>query len=157
MHIQDGALFFHNRLDLTESQAQDRCHPLLDHADKSGGVLTLLWHDRSHGPERFWGDFYLGLIQKLKSLHVWFGSAEQVVSWFGKRREVHFEQVETADGVRVRLCYDGEAIQPPLRVRVHTPRGRTADPAPDFVDIAWDGKALEEIELPISSTAVTGR
>jgi hypothetical protein len=119
-------------------------------------VLTLLWHDRSHGPERFWGDFYLDLIQRLKSLNVWFGTAGQVVAWFGKRREVRFEHVEAPDRVRVRLYYDSGTIQPPLRIRVHSPvPGRGVDPVSDFVDISWSGETLEEIELPIISPLVT--
>ena len=75
MHIQDGALFYPQRQDLSDSQAEQVCKPLIDHAVKKGGILTLLWHDRSHGPERYWGDFYLRMIVKLKSLNAWFGSA----------------------------------------------------------------------------------
>jgi hypothetical protein len=157
MHIQDGALFFRDRLDLTELEAQERCQPLFDNAQMHGGVLTLLWHDRSHGPERFWGGFYLGLIQELKSLKVWFGSAGQVVGWFGKRRDVRFEQIDTPGGVRMRICYDDGAVHPPLRVRVHTPAtGRRSSPAADFVDISWDGTRAEEIDQPLSSSGATG-
>lgn len=151
MHIQDGALFFHNRLDLSESQAHDRCQPLIDNANNYGGVLTLLWHDRSHGPERFWGDFYLNLLQQLKSLNVWFGSAAEVVGWFRKRREVRFERVETPDGVRARLCYNAGDIQPALRVRVYSAGQGTSDEThTNFVDIAWDGKASDKLEQQIS-------
>jgi hypothetical protein len=156
MHIQDGALFFPGRLDLSETQAQQRCQTLIDHASKLGGVLTLLWHDRSHGPERFWGDFYLRLLEQLKSLKVWFGSAGQVVGWFRKRREVRFEHVETAEGVRAQWRYDGGAVQPPFRIRVYGPWGGSAGAAAtDFVDISWDGRSLEELELklPFGSAA----
>src|SRR5207253_9032885 len=59
LHIQDGALFYPDRLDLSEPDARSRCDRLVEHARGFGGVLTMLWHDRSHGPERFWGDFYL--------------------------------------------------------------------------------------------------
>ena len=140
MHIQDGALFFHNRLDLSATQARDRCQPLFDNAQKYGGVLTFLWHDRSHGPERFWGDFYLELVQKLKARNVWFGSAGQVVGWFGKRREVQFEQVESAGGLRVRVRGGEAAAQPPLVIRAHTP-GASGPARESFVDVSWDGAA----------------
>ncbi len=58
LHIQDGALFYPQRLDLSEPEAEKRCKELIENAGQFGGVLTVLWHDRSHGPERFWGDFY---------------------------------------------------------------------------------------------------
>jgi hypothetical protein len=154
MHIQDGALFFHNRLDLSATQARDRCQPLFDNAQKYGGVLTFLWHDRSHGPERFWGDFYLELVQKLKARTVWFGSAAQVVGWFGKRREVQFEQVESAGGLRVRVRGGEAAAQPPLVIRAHTP-GASGPASESFVDVSWDGTAAEEVNLPLPVGAAT--
>jgi hypothetical protein len=159
MHIQDGALFFPQRMDLSESQAQARCQQMIDHTIQSGGVLTLLWHDRSHGPERFWGDFYLRLLQQLKSLNVWFGSAGQVVTWFGRRRDVRFERIQTPDGVRAQLRYNGGEVHPPFRVRVYgCTEGRTDVATSDFVDISWDGKSLEEREMKLRcgpATAVT--
>ncbi len=156
MHIQDGALFFPQRMDLSESQAQARCQPIIDHAIQSGGVLTLLWHDRSHGPERFWGDLYLRLLEQLKSLNVWFGQAGQVVTWFRQRRDVRFERIETPDGVRAQLRYDGGEVHPPFRIRVYTPtRGSTGVASSDFVDISWDGKSLEELDLKLPSDPAT--
>jgi hypothetical protein len=147
LHIQDGALFYPQRLDLSEAQAQERCQPLIENAIQLGGVLTLLWHDRSHGPERFWGGFYVELLQKLKSLNVWFATAGQVVSWFRQRREVQFERVETPDGVRAKLRYEGVPVDPAFKVRVHTPvRGRRDGATSDFVDIPWNGKSSEELE-----------
>ncbi len=157
MHIQDGALFYPQRLDLSEPQAEERCQSLIDHVIKLGGVLTVLWHDRSHGPERFWGDFYLKLLRQLKSLSVWFGSALQVVDWFRKRREVRFERVETPDGVRAHLAYDAGVVQPPFRIRIYTPAQDSRDAATsDVLDISWNGQSLEDLEkqLPASLTAV---
>ncbi len=158
MHIQDGALFFPQRMDLSESQAQARCQLIIDHSVQCGGVLTILWHDRSHGPERFWGDFYLRLLEQLKSLNVWFGSAGQAVSWFRQRREVRFERIDTPDGARARLCYEGGEVQPPFRIRVYGPTGGStaATTTADFVDISWDGKSLEELDLKLPYGAATG-
>lgn len=130
-HIQDGALFFPERMNLTETEAWERCMALIENADEFGGVLTVLWHDRSHGPERFWGDFYVRLINELKSREVWFGSAGEVVNWFRKRRHVSFERAEIEDGaVPVTVRYDGDPIKPPLALRIHrpaTPQGDGAD------------------------------
>jgi len=156
LHIQDGALFYPQRLDLTESEAQARCHSLIAQASRLGGVLTLLWHDRSHGPERFWGDFYLELLRTLRARNVWFGTAGQVVGWFQKRREVQFERVETPDGVRARIRYQAGEVQPSFKVRVY---GQTMDggkeTTPDLDEIAWNGKSLEELTAQLSARLST--
>jgi hypothetical protein len=46
-------LFFAGRLDLQESDAWRFCQQMIHHASSAGGVLTLLWHDRSHVPNAF--------------------------------------------------------------------------------------------------------
>jgi hypothetical protein len=157
MHIQDGALFYPDRLDLAEPEAERRCQSLIDNARRFGGVLTCLWHDRSHGPERFWGDFYVRLVETLKSLDGWFGAATQVVSWFRQRRHVRFEQVEVLGGARVLLRYDGEEIEPPLKIRFYGPSRRRNDgesvggPSMESIDVSWNGKSVDELELQIAS------
>lgn len=157
LHIQDGALFFPQRLNLSEPDAARRCQVLIGNAGKFGGVLTVLWHDRSHGPERFWGDFYVELLHTLRSLDGWFGTATQVVDWFRKRREVRFERAETSGSARTRLRYEGGEVQPPLKVRVYTPACRRSDSesvgetAGDFIDIPWNGTCVEELERHIAS------
>jgi hypothetical protein len=132
VHIQDGALFFPRRLYLTEREAERRCADLIAHAKTRGGVLTILWHERSHAPERLWGDFYVKLLERLKSLDCWFATAGRVVSWFAARRSVRFESLETVNGTEVRLIHDGPPVVPPLTVRIH----RTAAAVDN---IAWDG------------------
>jgi hypothetical protein len=141
LHIQDGALFYPHNLDLSEANADARCVPLIDHAQSSGGALTVLWHDRSHGPERCWGDFYVRLVQTLRHSNAWFGTASQVVGWFRARRNVHFERVEDAHGARVYVRYDGQAIDPPLIIRRHTPTGRNVSCHHDARtgDVPWNG------------------
>ncbi len=146
LHIQDGALFFPKRLGLSEHEAWACCETFITNVNTFGGVLTVLWHDRSPGPERFWGEFYIRLVQKLKSLKAWFGTVGQVVSWFRYRREVRFERVETEDGTkRIRLHGCGNRIVPPLRVRIYSVQSAGAMGMPKFEDITWDGGA--DIEL----------
>jgi hypothetical protein len=152
LHIQDGALFYPQRLDLPEAEAEERCRTLVENASRLGGVLTLLWHDRSHAPERYWGDFYIRLLRTLKATDCWFGTAGQVVDWFRKRREVRFELVETEDGsARACPCYDGEEVVPPLNIRLHRPCHEGNDSAmsspdtQDFVDIPWNGVSRDEV------------
>lgn len=135
LHIQDGALFYRQQMDLSEPEAETRCQSLVENAKRFGGVLTVLWHDRSHGPERFWGEFYVSLLKRLRSSSCWFGTAAQVVGWFRKRRAVRFQTVSTSCGFQTTLHYDGEAIIPPLVIR------RYEDRAP--VDVMWNGEPSE--------------
>lgn len=153
MNIQDGALFYPQRLDLPESEAWERCSKLIESSIRYQGVLTVLWHDRSHGPERFWGDFYIRLVQTLKSSDAWFGTSAQVVNWFRNRRDVRFERVESADDVSlVRTRYQGDEILPPLKIRVHRPLEGPADSTSrhktesNFVDVPWNGRDSHEID-----------
>jgi hypothetical protein len=152
LHIQDGALFYPSRLNLSEPEAEKRCKLLIDDAGKFGGVLTILWHDRSHAPERFWGDFYVKLLQTLKSHNAWFGTAAQVVDWFQKRREVRFEWFNSSGNALMRLRYDGNEIEPPLRIRVYGTlhRSQIGESArnPRFIDVPWNGKSMHELEIP---------
>jgi hypothetical protein len=146
LHVQDGALFYPQRLDLSEAQAETRCDQLIEGAQLRHGVLTILWHDRSHGPERFWGDFYVGLVQRLKAAGAVFATAGQVVAWFRHRRDVRFDTIQHADGTRVRLQQAGDAaIQPPLRIVLHNAAG-----APGETEISWDG--LTPLTFDVSSS-----
>jgi hypothetical protein len=146
LHIQDGALFYPRRLDLSEPEAHRRCGRLMENARRFGGVLTILWHDRSHGPERFWGEFYIQLVRRLEACGGWFGTARQVAGWFRERRAVRFERVDTERGTRTCVRARGEEIRPALTVRVHRPSARTqggavVDATPSsYVDLPWNGK-----------------
>jgi hypothetical protein len=149
LHIQDGALFYPKRLGLSEADAWKRCEAFIANAQKLGGVLTVLWHERSPGPERFWGEFYTDLVQQLKSLNVWFGTGRQVVAWFRRRREVTFERVDAEPGkLRIKAGGSGQPAGPPLRVRIHSAE------AAGRADLPWDGAADIELEL---SGKVSGR
>jgi hypothetical protein len=159
LHVQDGALFYPNRLDLSESEAEKRCTALIDKARQFGGVLTVLWHDRSHGPERFWGDFYIRLVQALKSSNGWFATAAQVVSWFRKRRDVCFERLGPANSVRTSLREKGNGSLPPLSLRVYRPSAGSRDAQPSgeaaytYIDTPWNGRTVVEFDSSISKVA----
>jgi hypothetical protein len=155
LHIQDGALFYPKRLDLLEPEAEKRCGEMIDNARRHGGVLTLLWHDRSHGPERFWGDFYDTLVQVLRSSNGWFGTAAQVVHWFRRRRDVRFEQIQTATGSRTCVRYDGDEIAPALRIRIHHPAfAHKAQATSQFTEMTWNGGAELEVDPLVGSVSV---
>ena len=139
MHIQDGALFFPQRLDLPESAAWIFCTSFIQHARTHGGVLTTIWHDRSHGPERFWGNFYVRLIDELKSQNVWFGTAGEVVQWFRVRRSITFERCVGSDGAeRVRAKVSGATPSRPFTIRTH----RTSH---ETTDASWAGDGVVEL------------
>jgi hypothetical protein len=156
LHIQDGALFYPDRLDLTEAEAERRCKELIDNAKEFGGVLTVLWHDRSHGPERFWGDFYIKLVQTLRSSDGWFVTAAQAVDWFRGRRKARFERAEGINAVRIRHTRDGKRMSPSLRLRIYGPsknNSRTQScgrQAFGFVDIPWNGTTTLEFDSALS-------
>ena len=156
MHIQDGALFYPTRLGLSEPEADERCQRLIGVARRLGGVLTVLWHDRSHGPERFWGDFYVRLVGALRSSNAWFGTGAQVVGWFRQRRQVRFERVDVAGASRLVVRHPGGEIAPMACVRIYRPsaRGASIDAAPDAIDIPWNG--LTAIELDADLRPVVG-
>jgi len=92
-------------------------------------VLTVLWHDRSLGPERHWGDFYRRLIAELRARQAWFANAHAVVDWFRARRAVSFTRAGESG------CeFSGRAAPglPQLLVREH----RIGQPPRD---VRWDG------------------
>jgi hypothetical protein len=160
LHIQDGALFFRQRLDLSEAQAWQRCGALIRNAQEFGGVLTLLWHDRSPGPERNWGEFYVRLVDELKSLDVWFGTASEIVNWFQSRRAVTFERVESYDGTeQLKVCANSQAVTPPLSLRFHRlggvgqERQGQGGQTRDTVDVSWSGETDVVMEELARSTA----
>ncbi len=134
MHIQDGALFYPGRMNLNESRAWESCEQVIASIRRVGGVATLLWHDRSHGPERFWGEFYARLVGKLRGMNVWFASGQQVTDWFRLRRSVTFRAASGADDIEsIELTSNTAGALPPLTVRVHRRNGVAA------ADTTWTG------------------
>ena len=144
MHVMDTALFYPTHLNLTPKQAKSRIQPLFEDAIRFGGVLTINWHDRSIAPERLWGDFYLGLVDDLRSKGPWFATANQAVSWFQKRRSARFESVTNTNGrTHIKVCVDQKSDNLlGLRLRVH-------ETAKKFVDTSFDEST--EVELPATN------
>jgi hypothetical protein len=136
MHIQDTALFYPGRMHLTESEAWKLCLEALENSRRNGGVLTILWHDRSLAPERLWGDFYEKLLARLEDSDTWFATASQVVSWFRMRRAIRFQTVRK----------DGNQIEIQLE---SVPPGQS----PDFaIRASWMGpdQKIHHSEVPLA-------
>jgi hypothetical protein len=148
LNIQDTAMFYPSRMNLSESKALHSCKGLLGVAKIFGGVVTVNWHTRSLSPERLWGDFYKALLCEMRSYRVWFGTAQEIVTWFRNRRTLSFEQVQFAqEGLRFKMSGPSPDEQHPFLVRVY-PGGSSSplDSAsgarkPGYSDMLWKGEA----------------
>jgi hypothetical protein len=146
LNIQDTAMFYPSRMNLSELKAIHSCKELLEVTAMRGGVLTVNWHTRSLSPERMWGDFYATLLDEMRRYRVWFGTAQEIVTWFRNRRALSFEDVQFTEGQSLRLKITGVSPEqgPPFLVRVYdrrprTPHGRartTVQPA--YLDVPWN-------------------
>jgi len=154
LHIMDTALFYPNRLNLSEADAEKLLWKMIDSVAKFGGALTINWHDRSIAPERFWDGFYRKLLCELKSRGVWFATADQAVSWFRKRRAATIEAGNVEGGkIKLQAAASAKDGLPGLRVRVHKPGTWTstekapAPSSPAFMDIGLRDKVDTEVEF----------
>jgi len=154
LNIQDTAMFYPSRMSLSETEALDACKHLIEVTARFGGVLTVNWHTRSLSPERLWGGFYFNLLKQIQNNRVWFGTAEEIVTWFRKRRALRLEQVQfTENALWVKIAGPPPGGQPPFLVRIHHPKfgssmdSRLLTQEPTHSDIAWRG----ETELKIAS------
>ena len=124
--IQDTALFHTCRMRLDEDDAFSLCEQVISEACAFGGGITLLWHMRSIGPERWWDGFYRRLLDHLEAKGAWLAPAAEIVEFYRRRRSVDLD-VSFSDGVlTVRTCADGE-IDGRLQLRVRFPYGSQAD------------------------------
>jgi hypothetical protein len=148
LNIQDTALFYRGRLNLSETEAMGLCRHVIRQAAKFHGALTVNWHTRSLSPERLWGDFYQRLLGEIRNYRVWFGTGQQVVNWFRIRRALRFEQALFAeDGLHLKIAGPSLDGRLPFVVRIRYPRpctsGRSsiASTTCDYSDIPWKGEA----------------
>jgi hypothetical protein len=73
------------------------------------------------------------MLSEMKERGAWFGSAEQVVRWFAKRRSVTFHSVRSqGSGVEVDLSCGAWDEGPDLILRIHAPdNGTRGDGKPE--------------------------
>jgi len=154
MHIQDTALFFPDRMGLTEDEAWIFVQAILENSEKYGGVLTINWHDRSLAPERLWGDFYIKLLEHLKNSDVWIDTASRVIRWFEKRRSVSFENLCVSENhMKVHVVSKRDDGVPDLIARIYAPKnGKAAEPRwvavkEQYQDLSFSEVLNEEISL----------
>jgi hypothetical protein len=156
MHIMDTALFYSDYLNLSPKEARTVIAPLIENTARFGGVLTVNWHDRSIAPERLWDDAYIRLLEDLKGRQAWFATANQAVSWFGKRRAAMIESTTFAgDAARVKVSLSqNDDDLPGLRVRLHKAwageagsLGRAEQQEAAFVDVPCNNSGEIQISL----------
>ncbi len=92
MHLQDTALFFPGRMNLSEEEAWVLVERLLGTNREFGGALTVNWHMRSVAPERLWTDFYSRLVAELRTRKAWFATAMEAARWFSGRRSLVIDE-----------------------------------------------------------------
>jgi len=145
-------MFYSDRMALSEIEALEACRELINSMSLLGGALTLNWHTRSLSPERLWGDFYARLLNELRTRHVCFGTAGEIVEWFRRRRALCFESVDFEDtGVRVVLNSPNGHSEPfSFTLRIHTPKfvsgeSRFRVSTPKRTDDLWSGEKVLEI------------
>jgi hypothetical protein len=150
LNIQDSAMFYSDRMMLSETEAMDACKGLIETMSSSGGALTVNWHTRSLSPERLWGDFYAELLKQIQKRRVCFGTAQDIVAWFRKRRALRFDSVQFEEnGLRVAMSSPDGPPDQPFTLRIHHQRFASGEPeGPSYglthMDTQWRGEeALE--------------
>jgi hypothetical protein len=147
LSVQDTALFYPNRMNLSETQAQESCQQLIEFTSLFGGALTVNWHTRSLSPERLWGEFYASLLKQIQDKGAWFGTAGDIVTWFRMRRALRFGQVRRAeDGLYLRITGSNPGHHPSFLVRIHHPpsghsRNSMGASPTTYSDTVWNGEA----------------
>ena len=119
LHIQDGALFYPTRLDLSEAEARQRCARLMNRRAPVAACSPCCGTTAATGPSASGAISTSAWFGSFCPANAWFGSARDVVGWFRKRRQVRFDDVCTrAVAPQAVLSYTGEgSITPPLVVR----------------------------------------
>jgi hypothetical protein len=144
LHIMDTALFYPGRMGLTEKEAYEFVNKMMMETHEHGGALTINWHQRSIGPERFWDDFYLRMLGELKAFNGYLCTARQAVKWFKKRRSASFHRIDPSiTGVAVRLTAPHEDDTPPLILRAYFPAGEVQEKSAEqqirYTDLSFNG------------------
>jgi len=155
LHIQDNALFFTSGKRLSQSEAWEECNKVVETTRTYGGVLTILWHQRSIAPERLYEEFYINLLNYLKKDHnVWFATGGQIVEWFRKRRNFSFKDIQCFDEtVKVKYSDIRTDTIPPLMLRIHKRKYSDKDmlnsmnTETNFTDVLLTGNVDETFSL----------
>jgi hypothetical protein len=134
LHIQDTALFGEyvkinvpnsgwtdiNCLNLDGKEAENVCSQIIQHANRYGGVVTLLWHQHRLSPPRNWDSLYRILIEKGLNDNAWISKAVDIVDWFILRRNIQLEHFQENKTILIKLKnLMIKSNIPNMKVRVH--------------------------------------
>jgi hypothetical protein len=146
LHIQDTALFNPKHLSLTKIEAWQLCQNLIEKTSHNGGVLTILWHDRSLSPERLYEDFYIKLLSELKNKKVWFATATDACMWFKIRRTAKFENVKLdGDVIHIKVSNDKNDTLPSMKLRVY--QQNISKQTIKYTDLPWQSETYFSIKV----------
>jgi peptidoglycan/xylan/chitin deacetylase (PgdA/CDA1 family) len=86
--IQDTAMLGSVKgMSLDEDTSFQYVVQIIQSVEKVGGILTVLWHPNYIiRPE--WWNLYLRILQYLKSKNAWFGSVQEVGSWWQAQKMI---------------------------------------------------------------------
>ncbi len=135
LHVMDTALFSGGRLNLPQEQGVSAIEKLADLLHRFGGVLTVNWHMRSLGPERFWDEPYRLLLRLTEQGEAWAACGREVVEWFALRRSAKFTVLDGHPG-SMRVSAADPGALPRLLLRCYN---RSPGQASAAEDIPWSG------------------
>jgi hypothetical protein len=154
LNIQDTALFNPKHMSLTKKQAWDLYKRIVEKTYNDGGVLTILWHDRSLSPERLYEYFYIRLLDDLKKHKTWFATASQACDWFRRRRTIQFDDVIFSENhLHLKLNIEQNETIPQIKLRIYHldikkhANGLVNQQPVNYKEINWNGETDFVIKL----------
>jgi hypothetical protein len=119
LSIMDSALFFAERMALSNEDALRICRRIVANARHFGGTVVINFHDRSLAPERLWTRAYRQLLGEVeKGNAAWFCTASEAVAWFRWRRSIRFVSDGVSDEVTMTAAVPPASL-PGAVVRIH--------------------------------------
>lgn len=94
LHIQDGALFDPDNLDLTPPLALRWAKQLIDRVEETKGLVTLLWHPQTTDERRFpgWFSVYAELLSYIAKKDAWVAPVREIGYWWEQRRRERMDR-----------------------------------------------------------------
>jgi hypothetical protein len=137
--IQDSALFYPDRMGLSEAEALSACRKVIQAVAAAGGAITINWHTRSLSPERLWGDFYRTLLGELQQFRIWSGTAQRIVDWFRERRAIRFDFQQKHPKLEILFDHLRTRSGAGFTVRCYRPGLHSGSESAAYSDVVWDG------------------
>jgi hypothetical protein len=97
--IMDTTLFRY--LGLTGSRAGDLCESLIDSAESSGGLLSLLWHNNFFLEPEYaeWEETYRTVLAMSRDRRPWCATGKEIADWWRRRNMAVVSTATARDGI----------------------------------------------------------